>query len=532
VVDDTPLPPGSEDERARFSALQPKLRDRFLRFSDDPRQPYTAVVIPSQSVDKEELKKIDGVAHYEERSLFNLMLLRRPRMKVIYVTSKRLNPLVVDYFLHQLRGVPNEHARRRLLLLDCDDASPRPLTEKILERPRLLQRIREAIDDREMAHVNVFNSSPLERTLAVRLGIPLYACDPDLTHLGSKTGSRTLFKECGLPVADGAEGLRDAKDVADGLAALWEREPDLRRAVVKLDESFSGEGNAVFDFGLVDKARPGSVSTTERARAIYDALPQLRFEAAGLSWEHYAAQFEQMGGVCEAWIEGDDKASPSVQMRINPLSEAQAVSTHDQVLGGPSGQVFVGATFPADESYRLAIQRMGLAVGKKLADRGVIGRFAVDFLARPPAEPGGDPRLWAVEINLRAGGTTHPFNTLKFMTDGRYDEETGEFTTAQGSKRGYFATDNLSSERYRGILPFDLIDELVMHQMHFRADETGVVFHLLGCLSEYGKLGCTAIAPDVARARALYDETIRLLDDMSASGHKGGTVPPASEESR
>ena len=34
------------------------------------------MIIPSQSFDPVELAKIDGVAHYEERSLFNLMLLR------------------------------------------------------------------------------------------------------------------------------------------------------------------------------------------------------------------------------------------------------------------------------------------------------------------------------------------------------------------------------------------------------------------------------------------------------------------------
>ena len=46
------------------------------------------------------------------------------------------------------------------------DASPRPLTQKILERPRLLQRIRYAVHDRSRAYLTVFNSTPLERRLA------------------------------------------------------------------------------------------------------------------------------------------------------------------------------------------------------------------------------------------------------------------------------------------------------------------------------------------------------------------------------
>ena len=44
------------------------------------------------------------------------------------------------------------------------------------------------------------------------------------------------------------------------------------------------------------------------------------------------------------------------------------------------------------------------------------------------------------------------------------------------------------------------------------ADETGVVFHLLGCLSEFGKLGCTAIAPSVDEARARYQRVVEILD--------------------
>lgn len=496
----------------QFHALQSRLRARFLAFRSDSRQPYTAVVVPSQSFDPHELAKIDGVAHYEERSLFNLMLLRYPRLKVVYVTSKRLNPVIVDYYLHQMRGVPAEHARRRLVLFDCDDASPRPLTQKLLERPRLLERVRSEIDDPERAHLTVFNATPLERRLAVLLGIPLNACDPDLVSWGSKSGSRRIFRAAGLMLPEGTEDLADEHDLADAIAELWTAKPDLRRVVVKLNESFSGEGNAILDLRRLD---PALSTAAQRRAAVAAALPQLQFEAAGLTWEAYVEQFRKMGGICEAWIEGEGKTSPSVQMRINPAAEVQAVSTHDQVLGGPNGQVFEASTFPARDDYRLAIQRQGVEVGKLLADKGVLGRFAVDFLAVPQRD-GGPPRLYATEINLRQGGTTHPFNMLKFLTGGSYDEDTGRFLTAQGSERVYYSTDTLSAPRYRGIMPFDLVDTMVLHDIHFRADETGVVFHLLGCLSEFGKLGATFIAKTPSEAKALYDSTVALLDTMAA----------------
>lgn len=504
LVPDYHPTPGSAEEIDRFHTLQEDLRQQFLRFRADPTQPYTAVVIPSQSVDPVELAKIDGVAHYEERSLFNLMLLRQPRLRVVYVTSKRLNPLVVDYFLHQMRGVPSEHARRRLVLLDCDDASPRPLAEKVLERPLLLERIRAAIRDPARAHLVVFNASPLERTLSVQLGIPMNACDPGLIALGSKTGSRQVFREAGLELPPGRDGLNDEQELADAIVDLWTEVPDARRVVVKLNESFSGEGNAVLELG--------SLGGRTREQVL-EGLAGMTFEAAGQNWAGYREQFARMGGICELWLEGEGKSSPSVQVRVNPVREVQVVSTHDQVLGGPTGQVFQGATFPADPAVRLDLHEAGRRVGEVLARKGVIGRFGVDFVVVP--DPGGPPAIYALEINLRAGGTTHPFNTLKFITDGRFDEATGTFHTAQGQPRAYFATDTLQADEYRGILPFDLIDRLVVEGIHFRSDETGVVFHLLGCLSEYGKLGCTAIAPTVAEARDLYDRTVRLLDELS-----------------
>ena len=507
--------PGSPAEADRFHALQARLREQFLRFRADPTVPYTAVVVPSQSVDPVELAKIAGVAHYEERSLFNLMLLRQPRLRVVYVTSKRLDPLVVDYFLHHLRGVPSEHARRRLTLLDCDDGSARPLSDKILERPLQLERIKAAIPDPDSAHQVVFNATHRERTLSVQLGIPLNACDPDLTHLGSKSGSRMLFREAGLKLPAGREDLRDAQDLAAAAAELVAERPTTSRLVVKLNDSFSGEGNAILPLAALDLS---GLDALALERKLGEALPGLHFEAQGQAWEAYREQFEGMGGVVEEWVEGAAKTSPSVQLRVNPAREVQAVSTHDQVLGGPNGQVFEGALFPAQPEVRLAIQEQAKRVGELLGGRGVIGRFGIDFLAVWPER--GDPELYALEINLRQGGTTHPFNTLKFLTDGQYQEETGEFLTAQGQPRCYFATDTLASPAYRGILPFDLLDALVVRGVHFRADETGVVFHLLGCLSEFGKLGCTAIAPTVPAARALYREMIEILDTLGGTARR------------
>ncbi len=172
--------PGSPEELAAFQRIQQRLPDLFRLVTADRRAAQTVVVVPSLSLDPQELAKVTGVHHYEERMLYMLMLLRRPRTRVVYVTSQELDPIVVDYFLHLLTGMPRSHARERLHLLHCSDASKLPLSAKILARPRLIERIRQAVGDPAQCHLVCFNSSDFERTLAVQLDIPLYANDPSL----------------------------------------------------------------------------------------------------------------------------------------------------------------------------------------------------------------------------------------------------------------------------------------------------------------------------------------------------------------
>ena len=52
------------------------------------------------------MARITGVPYYEERMLCMLLLLRLPRTRVIYVTSKPIAEPIVDYYLHLLPGVP------------------------------------------------------------------------------------------------------------------------------------------------------------------------------------------------------------------------------------------------------------------------------------------------------------------------------------------------------------------------------------------------------------------------------------------
>ena len=496
--------PGSDAELAAYAQLQQRLPQLFRQVFADRLAPRTVVVVPGLSMDAEVLATVHGCRHYEERQLSMLTLLHLPNTRLVFVSSVPLEPTVVEYHLRLLPGIDLEDARRRLVLLSASDGSAQSLTRKILDRPRLLARIRAALGDPRRAHLSVFNSTGLERTLAVQLGIPLYGCDARLLDWGGKSGGRRAFREAGIDLPDGVEDLRDTSDLAQALAALKARNPSLGRAVVKLNHGFSGEGNAVFSYaGCPD-------DNNERWIAAHLPL-DLALEARALGWERYAAKLEEQGGIVEEWIAGEGLRSPSVQMRITPFGDLETISTHDQILGGPSGQVFQACTFPADATYAGEIQRLAARVGEVLKAKGVLGRFGVDFVS--VAQDGGW-RHRAIEINLRKGGTTHTFQMLQFLTQGHYEPEHARFVTPSGATRCYYATDNVVNPAYRRLTPQDLFEIAAQRGLRWdTASQTGVTFGLVGAIAECGKLGMVAIDVDVAAAHRRFRSAVAVLDE-------------------
>ena len=81
------------------------------------------VVVPSVTLDRV-VDRRAPVQAYEERFLFLLLLLRQPRLQLIYVTSTEIDPTVIEYYLALLPGVIPSHARARLHLVAAHDASP------------------------------------------------------------------------------------------------------------------------------------------------------------------------------------------------------------------------------------------------------------------------------------------------------------------------------------------------------------------------------------------------------------------------
>jgi hypothetical protein len=502
----------SEEERyQRFDQLQSRMGGVWdaMRLNHDDE---SVVVIPSITLDRAVEASGSITQAMEERFLFMLMLLRQPRLRMIYVTSLPIAPEIIEYYLALLSGVIPSHVRSRLTLVHVDDASPRSLSEKLLDRPQLLARIAALIPNRERSHLVPYNTTEFERDVALSLGIPMYGADPRLAPLGSKSGCRRLFADAGVPHPLGVENLRTLDEMADAVLGMRAQRPGMQSVIVKLNEGVSGAGNAFVPLSGL----PAAGAVDERA-AVLDRLRNMELESPITPIDVYLAKFQEGAGIVEERITGTEIESPSVQLRVLPDGSVQLLSTHDQLLGGASGQSYLGCVFPASAQYARTITQHAETIGKQLAELGARGRFAVDFVVVRGAD--GDWTPYAIELNLRKGGTTHPFLTLQFLTDGRYDPSTALFLTPRGQEKHLVATDHLESDLLRGLSAGDLFDIVARHGLHFdQSRQVGVVFHMISSITEQGRVGLTAVGDSPAEADKRYREAERiLLEEARAS---------------
>src|SRR6266511_3137136 len=209
------VPAGSQ---AEFDQLQKKLVPLWKSIERFNQDPQTIVVVPSMSIDA--ISSGSVMQAYEERFLFLLLLLRQPRARLIYVTSQTILPSIIDYYLGLLPGVIPSHARQRLFLISPLDLSVRALSDKLLERPRLMERIRSLIMDPDRAHLVPFNTTNREKELALQLGIPMYGADPKFFPLGTESGCQTIFIEENVPSPQGVENLGSKEDLIEAIEKI------------------------------------------------------------------------------------------------------------------------------------------------------------------------------------------------------------------------------------------------------------------------------------------------------------------------
>ena len=479
-----------------FEELQSRLVKSVKEGGPDAMRKGTLVVLPSISFASVELRKIIGIQYYEDRMLYTLLLLRNPDLRIVFITSVEVDPAIVDYYLDFLPDAAG--ARDRLTMISVGDPEPSALTGKILSNQEAVESIRMAIGENG-GYIYPFNVTNLERRFAERVGLPLFGPHPDLVSLGSKSGSRQVAKTAGVPVLPGREDIFSMDDLEEAITAIKKESDRADAVVIKLNNGFSGQGNAIVDLRTL--------------RFPIEETPTV-FCATEESWSSFAAKIADEGAIVEELLRSPSLMSPSVQLRIDPSGSIETLSSHDQILGGPDDQVYLGCRFPAKSEYRRRILDMGLQTAKTLAFAGVFGNFGIDFVIVPGEN---EPEVYLSEINLRVGGTTHPFGMARLVTEAEYQFSSGGLL-ADGTSKFYVGTDNLKSERYVGMTPAVAITALRDSGLAYDHDSrTGAALHLMGALREHGKIGTLCIANSYEAADDLYENVVSALD-VAAGG--------------
>lgn len=454
---------------------------------------------------------MEQMLHYEERIFYLFHVLRNPLNRLIVVTSSPVTETLVSYLLHLIPGVPHSHARRRLELLHVQDVSSVPLTQKILNRPALMTRLRRLLSQSDRASISCYNVTQLEEELAVSLQVPLHGPRAEHLRLTSNSGSRQLFQALGINHPHGAKNVQYIGDVARALVELAQEKPDLTKACLKHNFSISGYGNAIVDLSrLQERLQSGEAPDNPMYRWISDCLPDwAHLVHERQTWKNYLERLGLEGGVVEEFVEGDPC---SVEVRIDLDGSVDVIGTHEEMMGGENFQVYLGCRFPASQRLAGELGRLGLTLGRWMAQQGVVGRFTANFLATPK---GGQvvEKLYAVDVHLRKGNTTLPLRTLQLLSAGTYNHEEGVFTDDRGQELCYLSSDHFGAGQFKGMMPRDLLEIITCSAHHYSsATHTGAVFHMLNGISELGQTGITCIERRHDLAERLYYAVFQELE--------------------
>ena len=355
---------------------------------------------------------------------------------MVYVTSQPVHPLILEYYFQLLAGIPASHARARLTLLCAHDASPRFAHGKDPRAAAPDPRIRYGIADPSRAFLTVFNATPLERRLAVLLGIPLNGVDPALVGPrhevrkpeGVPGGRRRAPRGLRGPPLRGGPG-RGARRAARRRPGISPRGREIRGELLRRGQRhlpIPGGRRARRPSG---RARRANLRRTGRDGR--DLPPEVRRDRAASSRSSWSAPSRPRRACSSASTPRERSCSSPPTTRSSAARRARCTRA---------------AVFPAADPYRREIRRLrGESVGRVLARKGVVSRLGVDFFAGRAA----DSDRWetcALEINLRIGGTTHPFLALQFLTGGKLEPNRPLPLALRPSPKFYRSTDNLRSD--------------------------------------------------------------------------------------
>lgn len=477
------------------------------------------VVCPSQEFSQEEMQHGVGRWLSGSRGLWeSLTLGTQTDLAIIAIQAPPVGSRVVEHLFGLLGAAVARDATRRHALVELDDSRPLHLSEKLLANGAVLDRLRSTIAvARKLGHrvegVSCYATSPRMADVAQALGVSLVDTQPEHLRWGTKSGSRGIFRQAGVPHLAGTYSpVYSQTDIIDAARSVTQGAED-GVVMVKVDHGFgSGHGNAVLTLPAVSGNGPLRAETL--ARVWQPCAP-------GISPQDFLRRVAANGAIVEKFVRPQPCqviSFPSALAYLDPSRGPGGVSLlaiHDQVLG-PAGD-YVACRFPAHPAYRDSVATLSRAVLDRLARRGVSGHIGVDFIVTGTAEK---PEVWdiyATEINMRQTGSTHPHRTARAVLDA--DWHADGTSAAHGDQPVHYkGTDSIISERYVGLPAETLITAIEAEPAlaYSRGTGRGVIPHLWSALEPFGKIGATIIGSSAADCDRLEQRFVGLIERLAA----------------
>ncbi|KAJ3216255.1 hypothetical protein HK099_005937 [Clydaea vesicula] len=350
------------------------------------------IIVPSLSLDSHLLSEINGLIHYESRLLYNILSLRYQSNRLFYFSSIQIDPAIIDYYFELIKENLEDlqEAKNRFFLISVNDfRNNLCLSHKLLLRPNLLTHVASLLrkDDKSVASdLKVFRGTAYEEKIAEKFALDLNSTKGKDLDWGGKAGSRTIFKELNIPHIPGTyTAEKNLESFFKSIIDVLKNNPNAKKGIVKLDQGFSGKGNATMNVEETNKilhSTEDKEANVEKALvALKKAYLNLKFSCESETIENFTNSLKHLGAIFELFYDTRAKdpklvTSPSVQVLIKNDLTVITLSTHEQIL---EGHCYTGCRYPCNEDYREELEKFGKKVGQFLAKKKIADYFSVDL---------------------------------------------------------------------------------------------------------------------------------------------------------
>ena len=471
-----------------------------IHFQKKLNSEVNAICLTSMTFDSVLTEAIEGLEHYETRCLWEISKAVTDGINVHYFSKRAVCREAIEHFF-QVFSISKEDQKRISFysveaILNRSNL-PDDLSDYVLGSEKV-RAVFKRLSEKKNSYLECFVLTPKENSISKEFNLPTYWKHPKVDYFKTKSGNRMLLEG----VTNLARGYRDLFTVEEVVEALMKlrSETHSQKFVIKLNDGVSGDGNGFVEI----------ISEVPNEYQIRQALIETKFVSSKMTYTKFFREFAKLGGVVEEFIDGKNKRSPSVQIFLHPNDEFEILSSHEQILD-ETGARFLGAKFPALGAHRKNIISEAAKVAQKLLANKIYGIVGLDFLT---TEDNSVLNTYLIELNLRKGGTTHPYWTAKAaLGDVGICDYTGKFILGNKSLRSYQSNDNLICQNQSASRSLKcLMSKLEMHKLLFcHQKKKGVILHMLNSYVPAGKIGAIFIGETDQEIQEYEQSLVNLI---------------------